>query len=146
MGMVERILAMEEAVVCGTFTKFDPRLDETVNVTALMEERHITHAVNAIEIALADYFSVFSSSVDSLSTTYRSKNHIWISIGDMPLSKKLKENITKKFKVDNGKLLFKNWDAMKAAYPDVSNFKHLHGKTPSFVGFPLPEEDYSEEA
>lgn len=137
---------MEEAVVCGTFTKFDPKLDEPVDVTSLMEERHITHAVHAIELALEDYFSVFSASVDSPSTTYRSQNHIWISIGDMPLSKKLKENISKKFKVDNGELLFRNWDTMKAVYPDVSNFKHLHGKTPAFVGFPLPEEDYFEKA
>lgn len=134
-----------ESAVSVTVTEFDPELDKTVNVTELLEERHIKHSVKAIQMGLGDYCSPYSKFESTTTSFISSDGYIWISIGDIPLSKKLKEAICKKFRVDNGKLLFKNWEWMKDTYPEVSKFKHLHGKKPAFVGFPLPEEDSSEE-
>lgn len=128
-----------------TVTEFAPEISKTVNVTELLEERHITCSVKAIQVGFKDYCSPYSKFESAATSFVSDDDYLWISIGDIPLSKKLKEAVRNKFKVDNGELLFKNWDQMNSLYPEVSKFKHLHGKKPAFVGFPLPKEDNSED-
>ena len=133
-----------EPAISVTTTEFAPELDKTVNVTELLEERHINHSIQLILTGLEDYYSPYSK-FESASISFISDDgYIWISIGDVPLSKRLKDAIRKKFKVDNGELQFANWESMNIHYPEVSTFRHLHGRKPAFVGFPLPEEDTSE--
>ena len=132
-----------ESAISVTFSTFDPELAKPINVTDLLENRHITCAVQSIMTGLEDYCSGFFR-LDLPATIYRSTHHLWISIGEVPLSKKLKEALRNKFQVNNDKLIFYDWEQMVANYPDVSNTKKSHGNTPAFVGFPLPEKDTSE--
>lgn len=124
-------------------TKLNPQLDEPINVTDFLEYRHLIQAIHFISSALNDYMSGYSR-YEASGTTFLSDDFIWISIGDIPLSQKLKEGLCAKFKVTNGKLSFKNWNNMATDYPEITTIKHLHGKKPSFIGFPLPSESDSE--
>lgn len=124
----------------GELTKLNPELDEPINVTAFFEDRHLTRATHLIVHTLNDYMAGFST-YESSGTCFLSDGYFWISIGDITLSKHLKDSLRNKFQVGNGSLLFKSWDKMSADHPETSNLKHLHGKKPAFVGFPLPAED-----
>ena len=122
------------------FSRFDPNSLGPVDVTSMLENRHFEQATIAINDALKAYCSGFSS-ISSPFTSCCFEGYLWISIGELPLSKKLKESLRQLYAVDNGEVQFLNWDGMKTRYPEVSEFKNLRGKAPAFVGFPLPEED-----
>ena len=113
--------------------------NEVVDVTELLEERHIAQAFYHIDEGLKNYLSAFSK--DYFSELY-SDGYFWIMIGEFPISQKVKSAIIKRYIVstDSGKLKFARWNTLRSKFPNAG-YPKVKGENPVFVGFPLPQEE-----
>lgn len=127
--------------ICVDITETIPSPEAPMDVTSWFEARNLHHAITNILHALDEYLSTFSKTYD-VSTAFCSNGYYWICIGDVSLSSTLRANIRKTF-TSPSPILFKNWEKMKEAYPEITKSNKLDGTAPAFVGLPLPtaEED-----
>lgn len=119
---------------------------EAFDVTQWFEERNAALAFREIVKELQEYLSI-RSNAQSPSKAFCADGYYWICIGDVSLSKSLKQNICEQFQASDGQhIQFKNWKQINDMYPEVSALRNLRGKAPSFVGLPLPQEEFKEES